>query len=152
MNGSNEFELESQEAKKEEKFREEANKIMKQKKITRGDGKAEAERHERFEAEKTERAVCKTEDKARSKAGTVQLTKVGTEERKAKTVGKANVSFPREKEKGKTTVGDAFLKAEKRVNNIAMDEYSWNHSVGKELEQLIAKERGLAAARGFIEL
>ncbi len=151
MNGSNEFELESQEAKKEEKFREEVSTDMRQQKIPRGDGKAEAERHEKFVVDEIERAVCKVEGKARSKAGTVQLTKVGTEERKSKTtVGKANVSFPREK--GKTAVGDSFLEAEKRVNNIAMDGHSWNHSVGKELEQLIAKERGLAAAHGFIEL
>ncbi len=94
--------------------------------------------------------MCKAEKKARPKAWTVQPEKVGTEERKATSIGKANASSSL-REKSKKTVADAFLNAEK-CQNSDMDESSWNHSVGKELEQLIAKERGLAAERGFIEL
>ncbi len=93
MNGSHEFELKNQQTKKEEKLREEeANRIVKQQKLTRGDAKAEAEWHARHEAGETERAVCKAEEKARPKAWTVQPEKVGTEERKATTIGKANAS------------------------------------------------------------
>ncbi len=145
LNDSHEFEVENQESKKEEWLRgEEGDKIAKHPKITRGGTKAKTEWHARFGAGKTELGVCKVEDKVEStKAETVQLAKVSAEERKA------NASPLREK--GISTVSQAFLKAEKR-ENISMDESLWNHSIGKELEQLVAKERSLAASHGFKEL
>ncbi len=95
--------------------------------------------------------MYKAEGKTRPNAWTLQPEMVGAEERMATLIGKANASSSSLRETSKTTVADAFLKAEKS-KNVGMDESSWNHSVGNELERLIAKERGLAAERAFIEL